>query len=680
MRKKRASNRKEKELKPLQESEAWLRLIMENTSNGIVITEYDPKTDNRRLVLCNDRYVEMSGRSREELMRSEDLNEFLRWKAAPDGLLRDHFLDGALPDGVRLEGTASWLRPDGKDNCYEWTATHLKIGEKYHIIGIDHDITEQRRVEDALRASELQYQTTLNSISDAIHVVDKDLRIVLCNPALVQWCRQLGLESDLVGLTVFEAFPFLPEEVRDEYHNVFQTGETLVREETTTLDDEAFDTETRKIPIIEKGKVVQIVTILRNITERKKSEDRLRRLAMIAEQAVEGIGMADLDGILQFVNPSWARMHGYETGEELVGEHISVFHTSEQIKTYVNQFNEKVKRNGRYMGESEQMRKDGTTFPSEMAITLFKDEEGEPVGMLAFAIDITERKKAEETLRESEYDLRMRVRELNCLYDITEVVNKYNDSLESLLQGIVNVLPHACQRPKTACARITVSDKEYRTSNFRKSQTKLATDILVAGEKIGVVEIFCLKANLSVDKNPFLKEEKYLIDTIAARIGRNIERIQARRQLLAEQSALEQKNIALREIMAGIQDEKKEFGRRIVGNIEKIVMPLLHTLEHELPKGQRKYLDLLKETIKDITLPFADSLSKEFTSLTPTEIRICNLIRKDMSTKQIADLYHISSATVNKHREHIRRKLQITNTDVNLSTYLENYMSSHAEN
>lgn len=426
MRKKQAPDQEGNESEALQERESWLQLIMENTSDSINVAEYDPLTDKRRLVICNDRFVEMSGRSREELMAAENLNELVRWAVDRGPSFREQTLKG-LPS----EGTSSWIRPDGKENCYEWTAVPLKAGDKYQIIGIDRDVTDRRR--------------------------------------------------------------------------------------------------------------------------------------------------------------------------------------------------------------------------------------------------------AEEALRESEYDLRMRVRELNCLYNITEVVNRCNNSLDDLLQGIVNVLPQACQRPETACARIKVSGKEYRTGNFRKSQTKLAADIMVAGEKVGVVEVFCLKANSPVDKKPFLKEEKYLIDTIAARIGRNIERIQTRRQLLAEQSALEHKNVALREIMTGVQDEKKEFGRRIVGNVEKIIMPLLHTLEQELPQGQRKYLDLLKETIMDITLPFADSLSKEFTSLTLTEIRICNLIRKDMSTKQIADLYHVSPATVNKHREHIRRKLRITNRDVNLATYLENYMSDHAE-
>ena len=668
MQKQEASGREDKESEALRESESWLRLILENTSDGINIVEYDPRTHKRRLVMCNDRYVEMSGRSREELMEAENLDNLIH-PIVQDGPFRE-----LVRTGLSSEGRTSWLRPDGKENTYEWTATRLKVGDKYHIIGIDRDITE-----------------------------------------------------------------------------------------------------------------------------RIKAEEKLRRLAMIAEQAAEGIGMADLDGIIQFINPSWARMHGYETGEELIGKHISVFHTTEQMKTFVIPFNDKVERDGQHRGESEQKRKDGTTFPSEMAVTLFKDEEGEPVGMLAFATDITERKqseealleseetarallnatldsallidpdgallavndtaatrgfgkpaseligknvrdtlrsglaehrlvqsdevvrsgkplrfedehdgvwldhsvypifdaegrvvrlaiyarditdrkKAEEVLRKSERDLRKRVRELNCLYQITEVVNTCGDALDALLQGIVNVLPEASRHPESACARITVSGKKYQTDNFRKSQTKLAADILVAEEKVGVVGIFCFKKSPPDNKSPFLKEERSLIDTVAARIGRNIERIQTRKQLLAGQSALEQKNIALHEVMAGIQDEKKEFGRRIVSNVEKIIMPLLHTLEQELPKGQRKYLDLLKGSIEDITLPFADSLSKEFTSLTPTEIRICNLIRRGLSTKEIAGLQHVSPATVNKHRERIRHKLQITNKDINLATYLETYMSDH---
>ena len=54
-----------------------------------------------------------------------------------------------------------------------------------------------------------------------------------------------------------------------------------------------------------------------------------------------------------------------------------------------------------------------------------------------------------------------------------------------------------------------------------------------------------------------------------------------------------------------------------------------------------------------------------------TEVNVCNIIKNGMRTKEIAELRGVSVATVNRHREHIRRKLKITNKEVNLSTYLQ---------
>ena len=64
----------------------------------------------------------------------------------------------------------------------------------------------------------------------------------------------------------------------------------------------------------------------------------------------------------------------------------------------------------------------------------------------------------------------------------------------------------------------------------------------------------------------------------------------------------------------------------------------------------------------------------QYHSLTPSEIKICNMIRNGLRTKEIAELRKVSIATVNRHREHIRRKLGITNNDVNLATYLQSSM------
>ena len=155
----------------------------------------------------------------------------------------------------------------------------------------------------------------------------------------------------------------------------------------------------------EYGKVM--VSVHTDITERKKAEEEMRRLATIVEQAAEGIAVVDIEDNIQFANQAWIAMHGYESGNELVGKHLSIFHTQEQLKNDIIPFNEAVKQSGYKVGEVMHMRKDGTIFPAMMTVTLLKDEQGKPYGLVGFAQDITERKKAEEAMRESKIKLQV---------------------------------------------------------------------------------------------------------------------------------------------------------------------------------------------------------------------------------------------------------------------------------
>jgi PAS domain S-box-containing protein/putative nucleotidyltransferase with HDIG domain len=144
-------------------------------------------------------------------------------------------------------------------------------------IEIYENITERVQAQKVLQESELQYRTTLNSMGDAIHVIDSDFRFILFNDAFRQWNEELGLKTDVIGQSVFEIFPFLPDNVRNEYRRAFDTGEILITEEHTTINGREFVTETRKIPIYESGKVTRVVTVIHDITERKQAEEALQR-------------------------------------------------------------------------------------------------------------------------------------------------------------------------------------------------------------------------------------------------------------------------------------------------------------------------------------------------------------------------------------------------------------------
>jgi DNA-binding CsgD family transcriptional regulator/uncharacterized coiled-coil protein SlyX len=203
-------------------------------------------------------------------------------------------------------------------------------------------------------------------------------------------------------------------------------------------------------------------------------------------------------------------------------------------------------------------------------------------------------------------------------------------------------------------------------------------------EPVGEVAIFYLEERPASDEGPFLKEERALLDAVAERIGTIAMRIAAEqelheinKQLTLERKALQETNAALRAVLARIEEEKKDTQKNIQSNIEKILMPILNALALEVPKVQRKYVDLLRANLEEITAPFINQLSLKYQSLTPTEIKICNMIRNGMRTKEIADMQGVSIATINRHREHIRRKLKITNSEANLITYLQTTMQAH---
>ena len=112
--------------------------------------------------------------------------------------------------------------------------------------------------------SEQTYLTILNSLSDAMHVVDRDLIIKYQNPAMINWLTKLNISSDIVGKTIFEAFPFLEyDKVYKEYDKIFKDGEVLITTEVTKPIDRVLYTETSKIPIKNEGKINQIITIVK---------------------------------------------------------------------------------------------------------------------------------------------------------------------------------------------------------------------------------------------------------------------------------------------------------------------------------------------------------------------------------------------------------------------------------
>ena len=277
--------------------------------------------------------------------------------------------------------------------------------------------------------------------------------------------------------------------------------------------------------------------------------------------------------------------------------------------------------------------------------------------------------------------LHERIKELNCLYGLAQLAKESPDSLDSIAQRVVNLLPPSWQYPEIAVARVGLYDKTYLTEGFRVTKWRQTARVVLYNEPVGEVAVFYLEERPPQYEGPFLREERILLEAVAEHIAAMVKRVQAEqelqetnRQLRVERQALQEANAALRTVLSRIEEEKREIQRQIQGNVEKVLMPMVYALSMEVPKAQRRYVELLRDNLEEITSSFVTTLSDAQRSLTPTEIGICNMIRSGLTSKEIAKMRGVSAATVNRHRERIRHKLGLVGSDTNLTSYLQSIM------
>ncbi|OGO20787.1 MAG: hypothetical protein A2Z15_01990 [Chloroflexi bacterium RBG_16_50_11] len=150
----------------------------------------------------------------------------------------------------------------------------------------------------------------------------------------------------------------------------------------------------------------------------------------------------------------------------------------------------------------------------------------------AFAIILSAVGAVVAMLQKSEQQHRQRIKEMKCLYDIGKAAGDSN-SVDEFLGKAVTIIPQATQYPDETRVRITFHDQVYRTPNFQKLANKVAENLIVNGETIGIVEIYS-----SLD-NPYLKKKNHLTKTLAERIGGAIRQVELEQSLRGYYEQLE---------------------------------------------------------------------------------------------------------------------------------------------
>lgn len=414
-----------------------------------------------------------------------------------------------------------------------------------------------------------------------------------------------------------------------------------------------------------------IKKIIESKNDLQKSEAKYKGFIEKTDNLVTQV---DASGRFTFVNHASRTVFGLEP-KECIGLTASDFvHPEDRQKTRT-EFEKQLKNKSQSMTfENRQVSRTGEVRDTIWTLNPIYDDNSNLLAINGIGRDITERKLMEKRIISEK-----------------EKAQKYLD-----VAGVIIVALNANQEimliNKKGCQILECQEEDVLGTNWfdnflpadlRKNLKKEYNELMIGHvTQIEQIENAILTSTgeeriISWHNSVLTDENNTIVGIISS--GEDItERKRAEErfknthsELIGEQLKLRSKNTALKEVLKQIDDEKMLLKHQIQTNTNRIILPLLDTLREKADENQGEYVDMLEKSLNEITSPFVNQLEVKYSNLSPRELEICNMLRDGLTTKQIASKLDISFHTVLKQRQNIRKKLGITNADINLYTYLQ---------
>ncbi|MDX2098293.1 MAG: PAS domain S-box protein [Leptolyngbyaceae cyanobacterium bins.59] len=294
-------------------------------------------------------------------------------------------------------------RPDGTTVSVDVTATVIDLNGEILVQGIFHDISERKAIQQALQESQQFLQTVLDTVPLSVFWKDRSSNYLGANQRFLRDAA-LSSASGLVGKTDFD----MPWEATEA--EAYQADDRAIIESGTAKlgiietrhqqDGTKIWLETNKLPLRNlAGDVVGVLGTYQDITARRNAEIVLRRQLAAIEAAIDGIAILQ-DEQYVYLNSSHIALFGYQSTQELVGQSWRILYSPEELERFDQEIWPALHEQMSWQGEVTATRKDGTTFPQQLSLTLSADNI-----LICVCQDISDRKQEQAVLQQKTDEL-----------------------------------------------------------------------------------------------------------------------------------------------------------------------------------------------------------------------------------------------------------------------------------
>lgn len=377
-------------------SEKHYRALIENSNDGLFVVSPDGF-----LIYESPANSHIIGFAHNELL-NRNISEFVH----PDDLpsVTDQLKELLRqPDSIKSaefriqhkDGTWRWIDVTAKNSLHNITIGGIVINFR--------DITGRKLVEESLKESEQKYRSLVDSMNEGLGVLNKNGIFIFINKC---GCDMLGYQpEELIGKPI--TFIFDEENQKIIREQLAQRREGVSHNyEATCLRKDGSEMDLIIAPNVcvdEKGNFVESLAVFTDITERKRAEQELLRIGTAIEQTADWVVITDKDGTIQYINPAFTKISGFSK-EEALGKTPRILksgHHPPPPKIYETLW-ETILRGEIFSTTFTNKRKDGKLIYEYETITPIKDKEGNITHFVSTGKEITEQRRAEEALKESE--------------------------------------------------------------------------------------------------------------------------------------------------------------------------------------------------------------------------------------------------------------------------------------